>query len=803
MAQEKIVWTILPYGYVTEGDFAGQLRCSIVASPRLVPATPEENVLRAFPRFLRWPEHLAQARFSLVAGGAAVSLERLARPDEELWRALFHDDTPVTEWTFTDMAAVNLRSYSVRNVLRFVEATYGALAVTAGDKLPTLLPFPPANSALHAMLVGLGTERGAPGFDRLGRGETSVDKLLEQGLAAGGPVAGIDGQPVAAPRPLRALPPDRPAALAGEFRTPAEYDFYQANRFYVRPENALAPERRPTFGASKQAHRIKPKLAEPALDFHRILAAFADLPALMRRLGLVIDVALPRENPLLAALAASGGADRAEGTLGLAVAWDAPADPDQDACPRTAYELTSRRFVARARTSEVEAGQLRLEGAGEPPAKNQTPFDVYQVDPDGAALKTVGFLLSAQQLVDRPVLEGTPVTYTTGDTQGVAALRSGGLGVSRHGRAVQVAADVVAAALKNAALSGPAAASRAVVLFAEDVQRGYRVDVLDQRDGAWRSLCARVGEYRLTRDGAALELPPDEGYVKGASTTSGDAPGEHYLHESLFRWTGWSLAAPRPGRTIRSRTVPDGELQLEEVVEVADQADRGTGVLAKLRARPGSLPRLRFGGAYRMRARLVDLAGNSVAAEDIGAEHASATVIYRRFEPVDPPALVLRARLSEGESVERMVIRSDYDLSAADYNTKAGTPFDQHKTRAAFDYTAQNERHVVPPKSSQLVAETHGMFDDAMGGSTEKIARMYELSTREAGTLFDAPPGSEVRLITPPGTSGVLTTELPLRPPSPERPTGDRLVGWQRRSTAGAIRSRPRPCRSGTRAPAR
>ena len=52
----------------------------------------------------------------------------------------------------------------------------------------------------------------------------------------------------------------------------------------------------------------------------------------------------------------------------------------------------------------------------------------------------------------------------------------------------------------------------------------------------------------------------DEGYVKGASTTSA-APGrgdpeDHYLHESLFRWTGWSLVAPRPGRTLRAGNTP-------------------------------------------------------------------------------------------------------------------------------------------------------------------------------------------------------------------------------------------------------
>ena len=40
MAQQRIVWTVLPHGRFTDGDHAGQLRVSIVASPRLTPRPP-------------------------------------------------------------------------------------------------------------------------------------------------------------------------------------------------------------------------------------------------------------------------------------------------------------------------------------------------------------------------------------------------------------------------------------------------------------------------------------------------------------------------------------------------------------------------------------------------------------------------------------------------------------------------------------------------------------------------------------------------------------------------------------------
>lgn len=786
MAQQKIVWTVLPYGRVTGGELAGRLRCSIVVSPRLTPASPAENVLSAFPQFLDWPARLAQASFGLTVGAVTLPLTRLGQVDKQPWSQIFGPDTPVTDFAFTDMSAVNLRSYSVRNVLRFIKASYGALAATSGTQLPTLLPFASATPALRDLLTGLGTLREPDrqgGFDRLlgpGTAKQIDSQVFRKDGQVTGTVVGIDGTPKGA-RPLRALPPDLaklPAGIASQFRTAAEYDFYQANRFYDRLENATPPDladrRRPAFDPA----RILPPPAKPALDFHRILAALADLPALMRRLGLVIDVALPEHNALLDALAASGAADHAEGAIGLVVHWPGPPALDADAYPTTAYALSKARFLTRARTSDVADGQLALQGAGDLPDKIASDFDVYQVDPDGTALKTVGFALSAQRLLNRPLTDRAQVTYTTGDQQGVAALRSGGLGVSRHGRAQQVAADMAAAQLKNAALTTSPAESRKVALFAEDVQRGYRVDVLDDKDGHWRSLCQRRGDYTLTRTATALDLPPDEGYVKGASTTS-SGTDDHYLHESMFRWTGWSLVAPRPGRTIRNRPIDGTQLQAEEVVDVADQADQGTGVIAKFGALPGSLPRLRFGRRYRMRARLVDLAGNSLDVQDVDVQHASDPVVYRRFEPIDPPALVQRARLSEGESVERMVIRSDFDASAKAFNTQAGTPFDQAKDTAAFDYTVVNERHVVPPKASQLLAETHGMLDAALGGGPGAIAKMYEISTREAGTLYDSPPGSDVRLITPPGTRGVIATALPLQPPSPAAPTGDRLVGGQ------------------------
>ncbi|MEM9551196.1 MAG: hypothetical protein AAGA05_08480, partial [Pseudomonadota bacterium] len=298
----------------------------------------------------------------------------------------------------------------------------------------------------------------------------------------------------------------------------------------------------------------------------------------------------------------------------------------------------------------------------------------------------------------------------------------------------------------------------------------------------WQSLCAREGDYDLIASAEKLDLPSDEGHVSGAST-SNDESGDRYLHESLFRWTGWSLVAPRPGLTLKAETNDDDQLQAEVPTTVTDTAETGNGVAATFKPAKGTLPRLRFGELYRMRARIVDLAGNSLSVDDPSIsplEQASNAVGYWRFEPVDPPAMVHRARVSEGESLERMVIRSNFDVKTEDYlQTPDFLSASGGPESADFEYTATNQRHLVPPKSSQQQCELHGLFDPYFGG-WEDIKSGYEIAAREAGSLYDSGPGAQVELITPNAVSDVATTDtIPPAMPDETNPVGDRLTGGQ------------------------
>jgi len=811
MAKQSILWTALPFGRVSEGPQAGSLRLSIVVSPRLTPQSAAEQKLGAagFADFHNWPETLDKVKLGLRIGNQTVPVKRISQTDPQLWARIFGADTPVAGFTFRDMSRVNLRSFPVRHVLGFVREHHGRIAQANPVTPPTLLPWRGADPALKDMLTGLGTrvekidlgstslERMHPGFDRFFDDrreealEAVVDKLVfnDQGRYRH-PVTGIDGKTSEkSAAPLRVLPsewqdpdlggPD--AILMDHFESAAEYTFYQANRFYRRQPATKAEQamRRPNFANVPAAPKA------PEFDFHRLVASLSDMPQVLRQLGLIIDVVLPANNPIAQALK---NQPQAEGTVGVEVlAWPGH-ETAADRYPRTAWRATARRFVTRARTSDQLDGLLALAGTVDPTlspkVKQRSDFDLFQVDPDGAALKTVDFLLSAQNLVGRSLKPGThgAVTYTTGDKQPVAALRSGGLGISRHGRAAQVAMLAAATKLKNDAAQVSADESRKVVLFAEDVTRGYRIDV-HSRD-KWHSLCAREGDYTLQATGQKLEFKPDEGYIKGASTT-GDGQDDHYLHETLFRWTGWSLVAPRPGRTILAVDQPGSGLQGETVTEVDDEVEKGHGVIAQFKAQKGTLPRLRFGWTYRFRARMADLAGNSLGMDDPSLKEdtqVTEPMPYLRFEPIDPPVLVHAHRVSEGESLERLVVRSNHDstpaayLASPDFMTATQQPLS-----ADFAYVATCDRHVVPPKSSQLQCEQHGLFDEAMGsGDPVRVKAAYALAGREAGTLYDLTPGSDIELVTPKSVAAsARTASVPPKLPDPEHPTGERLVGGQ------------------------
>lgn len=473
-------------------------------------------------------------------------------------------------------------------------------------------------------------------------------------------------------------------------------DFYLL-RLYHQPRNKVVVDPR-TKAPVVQKAVLKP----PELDFHQAVSSLTNYPALMRLLGLVVDF----EVPIPAKMPKSGQ---------IRVVPRGRAD--QAAWTKFIFDAAKGTFAPQSRAAkpEVVDGFLNL--------TDEDTYDIIQVDVDGAALKTAELADKAEET-------------ESGD---LPALRSSGLSVVKSGNAVLLA-EALRLALQT---DVDFLRKRDVAFYAEDLVQGYRVDVWDDRSKAWHSLCRRVGTYRFLRLDREVTLE-DEGFVSESVTQAADdSSDDMFTHESIFTWNGWSLAAPRPGRTID---------QEDKTADIQSRAATAFRLETQFKPAPASLPRLRFGTGYRLRARAVDLAGNSLPPETTDASKAIPApsrqpFTYTRFDPVPPPLLVPRQPAGPGETVDDIVIRSFNDRPEKD-----GVPAEESA-----------ERHVAPPKTSQLLAETDGMFDGESGLRSDIYAM---LAAKDAGRLEELAPGEEIELpyFPDPWAKGVVVRGLPHYP---------------------------------------
>jgi hypothetical protein len=460
------------------------------------------------------------------------------------------------------------------------------------------------------------------------------------------------------------------------------------------------------------------------LDFHALVSSLGDHPALLRALGLIIDVVLP---------------DAAPRGFAPTLLCVRPHFRASDLCPRVLAELDPVRFVAVPHESGRWGGLLPLASER---------YTLVQVDVDGALLKLDGL---RKVLGERARLPAPDASLTAA----LPALRSGGLSIVHDNRAGDLAAWLARA---DQAEQGLAAGT--ATLTAEQLIRGYVVDIWDERKRRWRSLCARYGTYAFAHDPALDRTVHDEGFVQLAVTAHQPAAGKPILrlHESVARWDGWSLAAPRPGKALSHEADPAAPPELPR-----NDPLTSAGIAIDWKVEPGTLPTLRFGHGYRVRARALDLAGHVVAldaAPDDEAQPAGrGLLVYRRFEPVPAPVFVLRKALdpvaNAGEASDRIVVRTENAGAAQD--AAAGV--------------AGGERQLVPPRASVALAEAHGALDDAAGLPR---ADLYgALRDRDGATLTEDPAQKVVivaadRIVVPylpdPLARGVALRDLPGTP---------------------------------------
>ncbi len=760
MEKQTIIFTALPNG--READ--DSLLLSVFISPRLwdTDASVNKMKLSQFDDFGDWPNRVNGATWQVVfEGGPTLNATVPGGPvaTQEFWTALFKDNTDVLPYRFDDYRGAVIETFPSNVIHDFLVGVYTRAAsdpaLGAGRHLPSLgalasdpdirdiaddvklqevpLPGPPppprdeggrvpapepeptveepsTGCCLCGCLIGILLMLAAP-FPGL---RSRLKKFCGQRQPAPAkPALSTEPKPVPEP-PAPPLPVVLPPAPPPKPPKPPSVNrsaFADLQTFLTPATEISHPL--PT------AEEIKQKY-----DFHQMVAALADYPMLLRRFGLVVDLRVELNG---AAVPAQSRVSVVP-TLNLTDAADTTI-----ISPRTNYQLDADTFGALPRPvdPEISNGMLRF--------NDTNAFNVVQVDVVGGGAKAQG---AANNIVAAAVDPNRSL-----DNSGLPALRSGGISVIR----LNMATDLIGRFRRSHALqqfvavrdsapqrldppSAPPALPATDELFAEDLVHGYRIDVFDAKSNRWHSLCQRVGTYTFLdapdAPGGSIVLNniEDEGFVQFAATEPLGSQAHEKLRtrDSLFVWEGWSLCAPRPMASIMPNK-PTDPLDKVTLDTPKNEAITNFKLETSFKPRPLSLPRLRFDHTYRLRARVCDLAGNSIFDPDdveFANDVTEQTPDFHcaRFEPIGPPAIMLREEPVEGESLEHLVVRSP----------------------AVGGESQTTERHIVPPKVSQLLAEQHGKFDLASLKMDSSTTTGYNTAAREAGALND-PPAVEVK----------------------------------------------------------
>ena len=725
---EKVVWTVCPQEVKD-----GRQHLSIIVSPRLTGLTGDPVLNQAPKAWQNWPEAFAHGSLSLTmrsAAGVDVPVPGLtieSAPNPIVYAALFDiDTTPLYDHAMLDLRKKTLLSYPASRLAQSIETLYTELAKVSSDELPTRTTY----RQMKMPLLDRGSFANPSNLMRAIRMKGITAAAQAYDLPELLDLVSLYHQPLQAPRDIV-----QEADAAGH-REQVAYKGYK-------------PAPLPPTGAA--LHR--------KIDFHRIVAALGNHPRLARACGLFIEVSVP-VTAVANAVKIRASFDRKDA---------GPAT--RDSFPFTVCAHDASGLIAAPQDPARFAGRFLVLGA-----KGPIDVSLQQLDIDGAALKLrqlASTMLTAQPSANND--DDFDANYSSDDAVPAHSLRTAGIMLVQDDRA----GDVSKKADRAGTLNDTLRTSNSVPdLYAEDLVRGYRIDIAELHTGAatetWRSLCQRRVTYDfLSAKGKSLtSLTPtvgktlptelttmkamtfrEEGTISLAlgSTADTSDPSVNDVYkvpEGIFVWRGWSLCAPEPAKSLKNnpKILPEGtpmDVQEAEMVRPSE-GDPGPGMPLKstYAVEPGTLPALRFGRTYTVRLRTVDLAGYSVdvttpspsGISPIGAP-------YLRYEPVESPAVVLpghsvdpdKPLIAEikplwGESMTRVAVRS-YNSGANDATTPDGT-----RNHVPVKDTAA--RMLAPPRVTQRFAEQHGVLDNGAG---QPDRNLYGL-LRERDKPFDTVP---------------------------------------------------------------
>lgn len=709
--KQTVLFTIIPNGISTHSK---KMPVSVIVSPRLY----GEDHLGAFPDWLNWTKTLKKngLQFELECDGkkrkAAVDREIL-RPD--LWEQLFNKETLVRSHQFDDYTDHNIISYSVRDTLSALKTIYqkAGIDLALPDDATDDTQKRESNNnrdRLADLLNGLEVNWNKNEAQRWREAVRNSNKPLRGNLSA------LNGS-------LQAF--DGPMDNEGLYITQPDPAAFKKTAIPFSVFHHM-----PTPDPNEHELSID---TENLLDFHQVLSSLNVYPELQRALGLVFDLELPHSF----VKATSPGAFGTFSVKNVDINWKTSTkSPTLETAYVRLKDVNKSLFFTAPRVLSDPSSPVSVLGLL---AMDPKKFGLAQVDVDGGMHKSIILAETINNPGDRNLDAGAtrepaphPDIFDPDAT--LPSLRSGGFSLFADRRGILLFDTMMQSKAFNDAVEGGGSQPRP--FFAEDLVRGYRLDVWDSHTDEWHSLHRRNGKYLIGEDEIPFETKEEEGFMQSAAMQPAEGADNDaddlYLHEALARWAGWSLSVEQPAKHISKHADPEKAIPPDgdDPDYLEDQPDTPFKMKADYNVVQGSLPRLKFGTRYRIRARAVDLAGNSVAIDDPLAD-SLATIYalprdpgghaYLRYEPVIAPQIVLRdkeAVTGPGSAIDRIVIRSfndeiDKDSDAAD--------------------TTAGDRHIVPPRTSAEMGIQMGMFDDDSGTLKSNAATWNLIAKRDEG----------------------------------------------------------------------
>lgn len=772
MKKQKIIWTVLPNGYSTNDP--AKLRLSVFVSPRLS-SDSANPVLNEFSDFLDWPTTLDPLAFSVQFGnGPAVPATRVGSAAESsLWTAMFKPSAKVDPYEFDEQDDKYIVSYPFTKVHDWIKTQFQDIVSASptehpdsdviADRLEPIMFYEPPDKVdqvptIRAMQL---VERRVAAEVNLQMSRVRMSPDYQSRIDWGGDdtrtrlqTARIHPQLDTTvlsevPEPLYATAALDLQHLTQDPTVVFKQDALNAlNSIYselgtnkaLSSNGAVQPTK--NFLQVTMFHRPKSPgivgIAVPTIDFHEAVASLGNYPEIMKRTGLVIELEVP-----------------ANAVAGDTVRLISPLPSGgirENVLPKTKFTHNGAGKIFRPMSkanSEYQNGLLNVSGS---------QYRLVNLDVDGSAMKMMSLAntlrhytppkLRRERLAGNdPVAAAvsmTPVENITSaaviEQATLPALRTSGITLVKNNMALSLVARFAYATVLNSKASDTD--DDDMILYADDIVAGYRVDVWDSVSGAWHSLCKRKGSYTFTEIAETRQYD-DEGFVElGVALSADDTLEElrntYYMPEVLTSWDGWSKVAPLPGKTIIQGDDPNNSNPAEDDtwIESPNSSATDYGLDATFRAMPGTLPTLRYGTNYRLRLRTVDLAGNGLSLDDAPGDFTGATapITYTRFEPIPSPYFVPKTGIKPGESVEHIVVRSNFNKTAEEY---AGIfPIPLHASYPA-------DRHVVPARQAQRMAEAHGFFDNPGTGKPDPATYNTIVNNDAFYTPFDADKASE------------------------------------------------------------